>query len=77
MANITIRNLDDDVIEELKTRARSHHRSLEAELRQILGEAARRPAMDDLRALAERIAALTPAGSQSDSTALIREDRER
>jgi plasmid stability protein len=77
MANITIRNLDDDVVEELRARAKAHHRSLEAELRQILSDAARRPAMDELRALAEHIAALTPATAQEDSTALIREDRER
>jgi plasmid stability protein len=77
MANITIRNLDDDVVEQLKDRARAHHRSLEAELRQILSEAARRPGMDELKTLAERIARLTPAVPQSDSTHLIREDRER
>ena len=77
MANITIRNLDDDVVEELKDRARAHHRSLEAELRQILSEAARRPHRDELAALAERIAQLTPATPQDDSTRLIREDRER
>lgn len=77
MANITIRNLDDDLVEELKIRAKAHHRSLEAELRQILSEAAHRPTMDELRALAEHIARLTPSGPQSDSTVLAREDRER
>lgn len=77
MANITIRNLDNDVVEELKDRARAHHRSLEAELRQILSEAVRRPDRGELATLAERIARLTPAVPQDDSTRLIREDRER
>lgn len=77
MANITIRNLDDDVVEELKARARAHRRSLEAELRQILSDAVRRPSRDELRALARSIAGLTPAVPQTDSTALIREDRNR
>lgn len=77
MANITIRNLDNDVVEELKDRARAHHRSLEGELRQILADAVRRPSMDELRAIAQGIAALTPAGPQTDSAALIREDRDQ
>lgn len=77
MANITIRNLDDDVVEELKGRAKAHRRSLEAELRQILSDAVRRPSRDELRALARGIAGLTPAVPQTDSAALIREDRGR
>ena len=77
MANITIRNLDDDVVEELKGRAKAHHRSFEAELRQILSDAARSPSMDELRALARGIAELTPTGAQTDSAELVREDRGR
>ena len=77
MANITIRNLDDDVVEELKGRAKAHHRSFEAELRQILSDATRLPSMDELRILAQRIAALGSAVPQTDSATLIREDRGR
>jgi hypothetical protein len=36
MGQVLIRELDDAVIERLKQRAQSHHRSLEAELREIL-----------------------------------------
>ena len=36
MGTVTIRNLDDEVIEHAKERARRHNRSLEAELRTIL-----------------------------------------
>lgn len=78
MANLTIRNLDDEVVEALKARARDHHRSLEAELRQILTEQVRRPWRGaELVARADRIAALTPDVPQTDSVDLLREDRER
>lgn len=43
MANVTIRNLDDGVVEALKARAKENHRSLEAELRRILTDQIRRP----------------------------------
>ena len=36
MGNITIRNLDDGVIDAWKARAKANHRSLEAELRYVL-----------------------------------------
>ena len=38
MANITIRNLDDDTHAALKARARRHGRSMEAEIRHVLTE---------------------------------------
>ncbi len=78
MGSLTIRNLDDDVIERLKARAKSHHRSLEAELRDLLSRASRQPLILDAVAEAKRIAAMTPKGvEQTDSTLLIREDRDR
>jgi plasmid stability protein len=77
MANVTIRNLDDAVVDKLKARAKAHNRSLEAELREILAAAAQPAAAVDLRALAERIAAMTPDVAQTDSTELLREDRRR
>ncbi len=40
MANLTIRNLDDKVVKTLKAQAKTHNRSLEAELRQVLTQAA-------------------------------------
>ena len=39
MANITIRNLDDDVKTRLRVRAAEHHRSMEEEVRMILRDA--------------------------------------
>ncbi|MCP5374221.1 MAG: hypothetical protein H6907_21000 [Hyphomicrobiales bacterium] len=78
MANLTIRNLDDDIAEALKARAKAHNRSLEAEVRQILTDQALRPWRGaELVARAERIAAMTPDVPQTDSVDLVREDRDR
>ena len=77
MANLTIRNVDDEVVTILKGKAKEHNRSLEAEIREILARTARPTAPVDLRALAERIAAMTPDVPQTDSTELLREDRQR
>ena len=77
MANLTIRNLDDDIVDILKSRAKGHNRSLEAELRQILTDTAKPGAAADFRSLAERIAMMTPEVQQTDSTELLREDRRR
>src|SRR5512132_993203 len=79
MANLTIRNVDDDIVETLKARAKAHNRSLEAEIRQILADQVRRPWRGgaELRALAEKIAAMTPNVPQTDSVELLREDRDR
>ncbi len=77
MANVTVRNLDDAVVAALKERARANNRSLEGELRQILTDAVGPAGQVDLRALAERIAALTPDRPQTDSVGLLHEDRRR
>ena len=60
MTTLTVRGLDDKVIEQLKTRARARRRSLEAELREILIHAASQPLILDALAEADRIAAMTP-----------------
>ncbi len=77
MANLTIRNIENETVEALKQRAKSHRRSLEAELRQILADAVHPMAPVDLRFLAEKIAAMTPDVPQTDSVELLREDRRR
>ncbi len=76
MANLTIRNLDDEVVAKLKARAKAHHRSLEAELRVLLSEAAARPSREEFLKAADRIAAMTPDVEQTDSTEIIREFRD-
>ena len=76
MASVTIRNLDDEVVARLKDRAKANKRSLEAELREILTRSAEVMTGDEFRQLAVRISAMTPDVPQTDSTLLIREDRD-
>ena len=76
MAELLVRNLDPDVVDRLKARARQHGRSLQAEVQRILEEAAGRR-MEDARALADRIRASLAGLPQSDSVELLAEDRAR
>ncbi len=77
MAQVIVRNLGDGVVAALKRRAALHGQSLEQELRDIL-TAASRPARHERVSIAERIRAMTPAGiEQTDSTEVIRQDRDR
>jgi plasmid stability protein len=77
MATLTIRGLEDDVVDALKARARRNSRSLEADVRELLRGAAAGDAPESLRDLADRIAALTPEVPQTDSAELVRADRAR
>jgi plasmid stability protein len=77
VATLTIRKLEDDVVEALKARARRNRRSLEAEVRVALRDLVSRGSVTSLRDLADQIAALTPKVPQTDSTELIRDDRMR
>lgn len=76
MPTLTVRNVDETVIRQLKSRARNAGRSLEAEIRVILEETSRRPSTDQLLAMADRIAAMTPATAQTDSATILREIRD-
>jgi plasmid stability protein len=80
MSQILVRDLEPEIVEQLKRRARKNRRSLEQEVRLILEQAAefarRQENLDEFIKLADRIAA--ESGPQtSDSTDLIREDRDR
>ena len=77
MGQALIRGLDDAVVERLRRRAESHHRSLEAELREILEQVSRQVDAATARDLADRIRRKLEDRAQSDSAELIREDRER
>lgn len=76
MGQVIIRNLEDEMIVALKAKAALHGHSLEQELRKILAEAAK-PRPEERMALADQVRAMTPRKRQSDSTALVREDRDR
>ena len=78
MGNLTIRNLEDAVIYQLKAQAKANQRSLEGEVRHVLT----REVSDQLRiaeflARADALAATTADTTQTDSAILIREDRDR
>ena len=78
MGNLTIRNLDDGVIETLKAQAKANQRSLEAEVRYVLTQQAdQRVRMADFRKRTASILAMTAKSAQTDSAELLREDRER
>ena len=76
MAQVLIRDLDPKIVATLKKSARQNGRSLEAELRLILEDEARRRSTDFWR-VADELRAQFADRQWSDSTDLIREDRER
>ncbi|MDH5666880.1 MAG: hypothetical protein OEY86_02565 [Nitrospira sp.] len=78
MAQVLVRNLTDKVVARLKKRAKNRGRSLQAEVKTILEEAAK-DVPEDFWKEADRIREqLQRSGRKfSDSAALIREDRER
>lgn len=76
MAQLTVRNVDDEVVAELKARATANGRSAEAEHRLILREAllGESAGRDFFARAAAMRARLSP---DLDTTALIRADRDR
>jgi plasmid stability protein len=78
MAQLLVRNLEPEIVEALKSRARTNHRSLEAEAREILSDAAL-AARRRHEFLASVVRARELIGDRmfDDSSELIREDRER
>jgi len=76
MAQILVRGLDDGVVDLLKKRAKSEHRSLQAEVKIIL-EAAAKVDMETARTMLEAFRKRFKGRSFSDSAELIREDRDR
>jgi plasmid stability protein len=75
MATLLVRELDDELVRLLKQRAKSHARSTEAEHRAIL-EAALRPGGESFIARARRLQQMMRGRVHSDSTAVIRVDRD-
>lgn len=78
MGDLTIRNLHDDVIDRLKAQAKANGRSLEREIRHLLTrELTSYRETAEFLARADSLAATTTGTKQTDSTRLIREDRNR
>lgn len=75
MANVLVRNLDDGVLKQLKAAAKAHGRSLQAEIHEALRHASARR-LAETRRLSARWVKRLRGSTQSDSAALIREDRD-
>ncbi len=76
MAQVIVRNLDDEVVASLKRQAADHKRSLEQQLRLILTNAAN-PKLSAFREWAAAIRSSASSRPDRDSVDLIREDRDR
>ncbi len=75
MANLLIRDLDEQVLSHLKQAARAHGRSLQAEIHDALQRASTR-SMAETRRLSAKWLKRLRRSVHSDSTRLIREARE-
>jgi plasmid stability protein len=76
MPSILIRDLDADILEKLKKSAQRHGRSLQSEAKGILVEAAER-SEHDIRRISEKWILRLSGRKHSDSSDLLRQDRER
>ena len=79
MPQILVRNLNKNIVERLKKRARRDGRSLQSEVKAILEQAANEPVMDmeTARKLCEQIQRRFRGRKFPDTVELIREDRDR
>ena len=78
MAQVLVRNLDEKIVRQLKKRARQRGRSLQAEVKIILEEAAQLDHAAFWKAADSIRESLKQTGRKfSDSTELVREDRDR
>ena len=75
MPDVLVRNLDAEVLAQLKASARSNGRSLQAEIHDVLRRASTRNLAETRRLSARWLKRLRRSG-HSDSARLIREDRD-
>jgi plasmid stability protein len=76
MPSILIRDVSEKTVGRLKARAKQHNRSLQGEVKQIIEENVKMSMKDALQR-ARKIRASFGKKTFSDSTELLREDRER
>ena len=76
MPDILVRNLDKETVDRLKKKAKEKGHSLNAEVKEIL-EGATKLSMAETRELVDKIRASFKGRKFSDSSLLIREDRDR
>lgn len=77
MPQMLVRDLDPEVVERLKARARAHGRSLQKEVKSILEEAAATLSMGEAAGVAESWQRRLAGREHNDSAELVCEDRER
>ncbi|PYM84804.1 MAG: hypothetical protein DMD84_28065 [Candidatus Rokuibacteriota bacterium] len=77
MADVLVRGLAPKVLARLKSQAKRKGRSLQAEMKDALERAAAAPDESDIPEGIRRVRAMLRGKRFSDSTLLIREDRER
>jgi len=77
MGDVLVRNLEDEVINTLKRRASGHNRSLQAEVKEILEQAARYVTMAEAQAAALEIRRNLGNHQFTDSVGVLGEDRGR
>ena len=75
MPNVLVRDLDDDVLKQLKAAAKANRRSLQAEIHDVLRRANTRN-LAETRRLSTKWLKRLGRSDHSDSAALIREDRD-
>ncbi len=75
MANLLIRDLDEEVLSRLKTAARAHGRSLQREIHDALQRASSR-SLADTRRLSKTWLKRLARSQHSDSAKLIRDARD-
>jgi antitoxin FitA len=76
VANLLLRDVDDEVLQRLKAAAKAHRRSLQAEIHDVLAQASAR-SLAETRRLSARWLKRLQGRAHSDSVALIRDDRDR
>ena len=74
--SLSIKNVPEDLLEQLRSRAARHHRSLQGELMAILEEAVAPTRPRSAREILDEIRGLGLPPSDLDSTEMIREDRD-
>jgi plasmid stability protein len=76
VGSLLVRDVSDDIVAQLKLRARANGRSAEAEHREILRRALSEDDAARFDALAEQMRALTAGRRQTPAEALLREMRD-
>ncbi len=76
MAQLLVRNIDEEVVRKLRVRAAMHGRSAEAEHREILRQALSEEPRPSFKEIAAKIRELTAGRHHTPSEVLQREGRE-